>query len=351
MSKDIFRALEADFGDEDWITVVREGESINGRNYHKEALQLAVADRAYEGQKMFVDHSDGPPLKRSMRELVAAISETKFVDGKESKDGLSRIRGKVDWIDLDFKGFAERAKEHIGVSHDARLIGTRSRSHDGRRKEEISKIQKVHSVDWVIYPSAGGGYEEFIAKEGVEMPDAIDWSAITPDMLKDNAPDLYSTLEKQFKPVENVERGTEQVEDGNDDGPVSLTKADVKKLVADAIIEAKESVRADESKRLEAGKKIAAKVNAAPLPEKTRARIIRTFADAEEFEETRVQEAIDEAKEELKDFRPRVTRMGPSGSSKSGSTPRGLGRAHESVAAAFGIKPEKAESNKDEGKE
>src|SRR5207342_152153 len=104
----------------------------------------------------------------------------------------------------DFRKTAKEAKEFIGVSHDARLAGTRSRK-NGRRYEDIQEIVKAHSVDWVVYPSAGGGFEQFYATEGIEPMEAIDWDSVTPEMLEENAPKLLDAIKAKFPAKESKE--------------------------------------------------------------------------------------------------------------------------------------------------
>jgi hypothetical protein len=340
--RDVFRASESSVDDDgvEWITILREGTSENNRRYSRSVLERAVESKVYDGSKMFVDHSDGPPLKRSMRELVSAIGETKL--DTSFPDGKARIRGALEWLDEEFHGFAQRAQKHIGVSHDALLRGTRSMK-NGRRFEDISEIKKSNSVDWVVWPSAGGGFEpSFLVKEGVEMTDAIDWDAIDEDMLKEKAPDLYKTLTTRAK--EEVQNPPPP--DGGDDGdgdegepegnpaPQPLLERQIESIV----VRAMENVNEKQKQKQISHDQVKAAVNASTLPPLTKERVINSFAGSESFEEKRVTEAIDSAKQEIAAIAgPRVRDMGLSGNGSSSS--HDLGRAHESLVAAFGVDP------------
>lgn len=339
--QEVFRSLEADFEqEEDWITIVREGQSENGRNYRRSTLERAVEAGIYNGARMFVDHTDGPPLKRSIQELVSGIAETKL--DTSFPDGRARVRGRVEWFNDQFKDFAHRAKQHIGVSHDAMLRGFRRRV-NGRKYEDIEEIKAANSVDWVVYPSAGGGFEQFYAKEGVEMSEAIDWDAIDEEMLKEKAPELYKSLtakratEGKQKQTDDEEEDEEVEEEGKESRQTS--KQLDEKAVESIVMRALESVGQKRAAREETTKKVEAMVNRSTLPDLTKQRVIKQFSTAESFEEDAVKEAIEDAKKEVSAIAgPRVSGMGPTGNGKVAGSTAVAFRAHEAVASAFGIK-------------
>lgn len=342
--REIFDATEAEFDEKEHtatITIVKEGDSINGRNYKKSALKQAVMDRVYEGSRMFVDHSKSPPLKRSIKELVSGVQTTEYVEGK-----TSRIRGTVKFFDKDFEEFATRAHEHIGVSHDARLLGTRSRLSDGRVHEDIDQIKTVHSVDWVVYPSAGGGIESFYAQEGVTVSEAIDWGAITQEELEKNAPTLVTAIKATVKvDTDHSKENVEEVKDPKDAGTLDAKALQtlIKDTVKATVIEAQESIQKDAQNHETINKSVASVVDKSTLPDLTKARIKRQFTDVTAFDEDKVREAVEEAKKEVSAIAgPKVRNMGLSGTAGKDNK-NDLGRAHEAVSSAFGIRkaPEK----------
>lgn len=339
-AKEFFQATEASEEDgASWITLLKEGVSVNNRNYKRASLEKAVRDRVYEGVRMFADHSDKPPLKRSVMHLISGIEETRL--NTDFPDGQARVRGKVRWIDEDFQKKAERAKEFIGVSHDSKLFGSRSMK-NGRRYEDIDEIVNVHSVDWVIYPSAGGGFEEFYGREGVEMAD-IDWDAIDEDALKEHKPDLYKQLVDRAK--ESEEDPDDDDEDDEDSSKESI-KSTAKKSKATVLDE--HAVEGIVSKALgdyfskkqtekQVADKISAQVGRSTLPDLTKKRVIASFDGTESYSEDRVKEAIKSAEDELAAVAgPKVRGAGPS-SSGGKDKKHSLGRAHESVEAAFAV--------------
>jgi hypothetical protein len=119
-------------------------------------------------------------------------------------------------------------------------------------------------------------------------------------------------------------------------------------MVKKAVIEAQESVRTEQENRESINKSVASVVDKSTLPDLTKTRIKKQFANADKFDEPAVQEAVNEAKQELAAVaKPKITGMGMSGSS---SQKKDLGRAHEAVVAAFGLgkKATKDSGNKEE---
>lgn len=366
--RDIIRATEAATDDEgtQWITIIKEGVSENNRRYSKSTLQKAVDERVYENMRMFVDHSDGPPLKRSMRDLVSAITTTEL--DTSFPDKKARVRGAVEWIDEEWQKKIEKGKDHVGVSHDALLRGTRSMK-NGRRFEDISEIPRVNSVDWVIYPSAGGGFENsFLAQEGVDMKDAIDWDAIDEDMLKEHKPDLYKTLTARSQESDEEDDDEEEETEEEEETPaqesrkskgskkpvktVKVKKSKVQRQVEDIVRRSFETVEKERETKKEVHDKVEALVNKSTLPDLTKKRVIASFEGKESFEEDRVKEAITDAKAEIAAIAgPRIRDMGPSGGT-SGTKTRSFGRAHEAVERAFsrGLRPKKKVATKPSGK-
>lgn len=362
--RDIIRATEAATDDNgtQWITIIKEGVSENNRRYHKSTLQKAVDERVYENMRMFVDHSDGPPLKRSMRDLVSAITTTKL--DTSFPDKKARVRGAVEWIDDDWQKKIEKGKDHVGVSHDALLRGTRSMK-NGRRYEDIDEIPRVNSVDWVIYPSAGGGFENsFLAQEGVDMKDAIDWDAIDEDMLKEHKPDLYKSLTARGSEAEEGDEDEEETEEDEEETPaqeskkskgskkvVKIKKSKVQRQVEDIVRRSFEAVEQERQTKQEVHSKVEELVNKSTLPDLTKKRVIASFDGKESFEEDRVKEAITAAKAEVAAIAgPRIRGMGPSGGTTKST--KSFGRAHEAVEKAFGrgLRPKKTIAVKPTGK-
>lgn len=327
------------------ITILREGRSKNRRYYSKQVLREAVAKKTFDNMRMFVDHSSTPPLKRSLREMVSATGDTAYEEDAEG----GKITSTATFFSKDFFDFAKRAKEHMGDSLAARLRVTRRLGTDGHVEEQVHNIMKGYSVDWVVFPSAGGGIEQFIT-EGAEGEDSVEWSELTPEMLKEHAPDLYTELTAREDEDDDEEKpdgdgdGNGKDDDDSEESISSLTAAGLGALIDKKVNEGIEAFKADEAAKAEAAERTATLVDATSLPEPTKARIKKSFAD-KGFSESDVKESIEEAKEELKaaGAGPKVTGMGVTAA--SGGTRKIAGKAEEAVAVALGY-PVSSEAEK-----
>lgn len=360
---DIFPVQEAVFDEEKMeakVVLIQEGMTMSRppRNYTKSALKQAARDGTFNGVKMFVNHSNKPPIKRSLSELVSAVGATEY---REDSQGRGQLVAPVKFFDEKFFKFAQHAQEHVGVSINAMVKGVRYRGLDGRAQEDVSGFAPgpnfSRSVDWVAFPSAGGGIEQFLAQEGVDMPDAIDWEQLTPEMVQENAPDLYqSIIDKAPKATtKRAQEGADDDEDEEDDDPESpsakflkLTQKELDSLVLTRVQEAIAESETRTSKRREAARKVSEKINGAALPPLTKARLIASFDGVEEFDDAKVQESIEAATAELKAVAgPKILGMG------SSQAPEGenfVGPAQESVLGFFGMLPDEKGTPSSAGK-
>jgi hypothetical protein len=208
---------------------------------------------------------------------------------------------------------------------------------------------KGYSVDWVVFPSAGGGIEQFIT-EGAEGEDSVEWSELTEDMLKEHAPELYKSLtarededDDEEKPDDNGD-GNGDGDDDSEESVSTLTAAGLKAWIDQRVNEGIEAFKQDEAAKAKANEQVASMVDGTTLPEPTKARIKRSFMD-KSFSEADVKESIEEAKAELKaaGVGPKVTGMGVTAA--SGGTRKIAGKAEEAVAVALGY-PTSSEAEK-----
>lgn len=342
---DVFPVQEAIFNDDEMtanVTIIREGLNMSRprKNYTKSALQQAVREGIFNNLRMFADHSDKPPIRRSIKELVSGTGITTYEEGS---DGMGMIKAPVKFFNKDFYEFAKHAHEHMGTSISALVRGVRFRATDGVVQEDVHGFvpQAKHqsSVDWVVFPSAGGKIDSFIAHEGVDVED-IEWENITPEMLNEHAPDLVKQIQAAAPKTTPVKESVTQ--DPPSDDEEKFTKDEVKSFVAQAVKEAIDDVETKRSNQKAVAGQVAALVDAAPLPARTKARIKSSFDGAEKFEEASVKEAISDAQAELKEVAgPRVTGMGVTRSDGDGK--EFVGPAREAVEGFFlgEKKPEK----------
>lgn len=309
------------------------------RRYSSQAIRMAAKEGIYDGIRMFVNHSDKPPTKRGMGELVSAVEDTTY-DPK-----ADAVMGNVEFFNKDFFDYAQRARKHIGVSADHR-IRVNYVQEGNQTIEDVQEIIGARSVDWVVYPAAGGEIISFVQEsKGVED---VEWSEITPELLKEHAPEVYAKIAQESDPGPDDDPdddGDEEPDEGDKSKKVkeSFTRADVAKMVQESVTEILNASEQKAKKRIDTTKKVRDFVSKSGLPGRTRDRIINQFADATEYVEADVKEAVEGAKEELKEAgagRPRISGMGTSGS-KEGETESKVMSVREGVESLF-IKPKPA---------
>lgn len=344
--QEVFPVQEAVFDEESMsakVTLIREGMNLSRprKNYTKASIQQAVKEGIFNNMRMFVDHSNKPPIKRSIKDLVSGTGITEYQEGT---DGKGKIVSTVKFFNKEFFNFAQHAQEHMGTSIDALVRGTRFRATDGQVQEDIHGFVKGHSVDWVVFPSAGGGIESFItAQEGVDVED-IEWGNLTPEMIKEHAPELYQSImaaapkpkDKEIPVKENVSTDASDKTTGE---PLVITKETFEAKVQEAVTAAVTAVENKRNSQATVARQIAGLVDVAAMPARTKARVKASFDGIETFDETVVKEAITEAQAELKEVAgPRVHGMGVT--SPDGEPDKEfVGPAREAVEAIFEVTP------------
>lgn len=344
------------------VRIIKAGLSKNNRNYRVSALKKAAKEGTFDGVRMFDGHNKQGPLARTSRELISAIESTEYDEDNQS------LNGHVQFFDRPFYEKVNHARKFMGVSIDSILSGTRTPDpQGGRALEDIHAFTQPRSVDWVIYPAAGG---EILAMESEGDDDVIDWAALEADAanlteadLKSKAPSLW----KKFHPETTAEKlpvhghsATEEEED-EDDLPVKGKKKAQKMLSQEAVEEivsqrmtAYQKEQDDLRKKHESAfEQVKAAFDTSGLPEKTRSRLMAGFEDVQVFDEAAVKKSITDAKEELKaaGAGPHITGMGASGSGKGDETPTVRFSVMESVEAAFGKKKPDAGKKSDDSEE
>jgi hypothetical protein len=323
---DVFESLEpqADGRPRAKMTIIKAGMSANRRNYRPGALEAAANAGRYNGIRMFVDHSDKPPLKRSFNEMVSAV------ESAEWNPTTSSVEGTVVFFDPAFAEKVKHARGYMGASVNNLIRATKIPQPDGTVMEDVQSIERVHSLDWVVYPAAGGELQHFLEAEG----DAVDWSKVTIEDLKANAPGLVAILTKE------AEKEPDPPDDPDDDGDGKLTKEAVATMLAEALrSHDAERDRAAAQQRA-ASAMLTEHLTKSGLPQVVRARMQKNFMtmDPAIVTEALVTESINEAKEELKELKvgPQIVGMGPTAGS-NGRTQPGTQRmsVRESVEGFF----------------
>ena len=163
------------------VTIIKAGKSLNNRNYPAEVLQKATP--LYEGVKSFADHGFGF-FGRGVREVIGYVKEPSF-EGDRIRANLHIFESAQDiWL-LIKEAIAEGVGNLIGLSHAVSGRQT-EKEIDGVMMMDVYEINKVHSVDVVTEPAAGGGFERIVASVNSKLT-ADDLSKINPKLVKEIA--------------------------------------------------------------------------------------------------------------------------------------------------------------------
>lgn len=301
------------------LTVIRPGfNKSRQRFYPVETLKRDF--RVFEGSKMFIDHAtDSQERARpegSVRDWAATFKSL-WVE----QDG--RVRAIAAVIDPEFKKKLENLAQHeklgeMGIS--IRAAGeVRDATIEGYPTQFVERLIHGRSVDFVTYPSAGGGVEVL---ESIGTNDELDLDVVSLAQLRERRPDLVELIEAdggiamnevEKKLREEIEKGKAEIK--------RLTEAadgnEVKKLQAE--LKTKTDLLAEAEKvksKAEAEKVLAKFLKESKLPEKAQERIRRQFAEAETDEG--MEEAVKDMVKFVAEMAPdRVTDLGGDGEPES----------------------------------
>lgn len=327
------------------LRLLRSGTSKNRRTYPPHVVKEAVDKKLFDGVLMFTKHDKKRPEAedRGFHEMVSAIESTSWDEDQKA------MNGRVEFFDRPFYDKAQRAKDYIGVSINALVRGTR-RIVGGQVFEDVEGWQRPRSVDWVFNPAAGGA---ILAFEDEDEEVAIDWSKITPEELKKNAPEVYEAIEaeKTGDPEEDPKEPVKSKKTETGDEKAMVAREDVEEMVKQAIKADREAEEAKRTKRETAAASVRAAFEKSGLHPKVRARVMAGFEGVEEYDEKAVTEAIEAAKEELKAVGagPHISGMGPSGGGSDGDKGEKVFSVHESVKAQL-LGPAKKKQEADDKK-
>lgn len=339
-ARELIEVLESEFNkDEETgkmtgkVVIIKAGRAKNPRKYRPGALQKAVKEGIYNGLPMFVDHSDKPPTKRQFMEMVSVVESTEWDPKRQA------IVGNIEFIDADFFDRAQKAKKYVGVSAD-HSIRVNYVKEGQKTIQDVLEIDHARSVDWVLFPSAGGEILSF-ARES-EGADQVEWNEVTLDQLKEHAPQLVEQLRSELTPAKEQEDP-----DPKEAPKVEITPEAIAKIVADQVSSTLAKAQESEQKRSEARKSIAAHLAKSGLPARVQTRLVTAFEGVDTFDQTAVDAAIADAKEELKELGvgPKISGMGPTsttGSDNSDPNPKTVS-VMEAVESFFGKKPATSE--------
>lgn len=277
------------------VTIVQAGRSINGNYYPDQTLRDST--RLFEGVRVFVksdtEHEKG--RGKDVRNLIGGIYGVRFVEGKGADQGaLVGTFKPLDPQDAVVVKMTEAVKRKLtgllGLSIDA-VAQTRKRQQGREVLREAAKFVKVHSVDLIVEPGAGGGLDRLTeatatdptTTQGNAMPlwkqrmlmaiqakDPKKHAEIDAETIGDDElVNLHESVCGSLVPAAGTERMTEGARTG-DDAPV--TRADL------AMVGLRQTA--------------AARVAASKLPQPAKDRLTVQFAGMERFTEAQIDEAI-----------------------------------------------------------
>lgn len=162
------------------IRVIRAGESGN-RNYYPDAV-LRDAVRLVEGARVF-EKSDAEHVAagtqavapgKSFRNLVGQLRNARFVEGATPDTG--EIQAELHLIQPDGEVAVRVREAHargmaglFGFSIDADAKA-KVITKGGRKLRAATQITKVHSVDLIVEPGAGGALLRIVEAQATPLP-------------------------------------------------------------------------------------------------------------------------------------------------------------------------------------
>lgn len=190
------------------VTLIRAGRSGN-RNYYPDAT-LREAAPMFEGVRVFAK-SDSEHIAgkgKDVRNLIGGIYGVRFVEGKTPDTGtLVGTFKALDPTDTAVTKMTEAVKRGmqslLGLSIDADAR-TKQRKAGAETLREAVKFTKVHSVDLIVEPGAGGGLDRLTEaaadqpipnhSEGTAMPL---WKQRMLEAIKAKDPAKHATIDPE----------------------------------------------------------------------------------------------------------------------------------------------------------
>ncbi|MFN3883266.1 MAG: hypothetical protein ACK4Q4_00730 [Rhodocyclaceae bacterium] len=284
------------------IRVIKAGISGNGNFYSDQVLREAVP--LFEGARVFVK-SDDEHLAgkgKDVRNLIGRLSAPKFVEAAKTDEG--EIQAELQVIEpaspLGVKlreAYARNMTDLFGFSIDA-SGGARTAVRGNRRIREATRFTKVHSVDLIVEPGAGGGMIRLIEakadpKEGEDM---LRTQMIA--FIEAKKPELLKGLDKDSI---------------TDDEVMAKYNEAVSAQAASAVPAASQQDVSEAVRLVEARSYARETINGSNLPDAAKDRLKKQFlAEGAKFTEAQVDDAIKGEREYLANFTEsgRVTGLG-----------------------------------------
>ncbi|HWQ65017.1 MAG TPA: hypothetical protein VN429_11415 [Methanospirillum sp.] len=170
------------------IKIIGPGWGSSG--YYSADLLRKSVDKYNEGLQNFIDHptpiQERERPERSLRDLASVqVSSARFEESGFAGPG---IYAKVK-VFPEFHEMIKSRAPYIGMSHRAEG-STKLGEAEGRKGKLIESIQRVHSVDYVTRPGAGGALGTLTESKKTDMDD------VKPDIVTLSRDDYKAQLKE-----------------------------------------------------------------------------------------------------------------------------------------------------------
>lgn len=290
--KRVFEAVDG-HPDRYLVRVIQAGKSTNGNTYTPSVLQQAVADRVFEGVRVFAK-SDDEHIEmrgRSVYNLIGRISEARYVD--DGVQAVLDVLASAGEIASKIREVVERKIDDlIGLSIDATVKWVPPKS-----ARVVERLIRLDSLDVIVEASAGGKFlrvfesvheeesQPMLLTKMIEAIKAKDPAALT-GLDQTDEDKVFEAYQRVHQPLPPAAPATGMGDDVN------------------RVLEAK---LANAMRRFEARDL----VRESKLPEISQARLLKQFEAQTEIDLGQVREAITSEREYLAKLAPQhVTGLG-----------------------------------------
>jgi hypothetical protein len=185
--------------------LIRPGWSANGRYYSRDVLARALG--LYENSRAFANHPTPDQMRRgegrSVTDLTGRFFNVRLGEAGEiraTRRVYDNPAGNAVWPAI--VDAVEHQAPVIGLSINA--VGKVSKgSADGKEGVIVEEITAVSSVDDVIAPAAGGGFERLMTG-GDDLLTAV-LGTMTLDEWRAARPEFVDSLKKEWQVVRQTE--------------------------------------------------------------------------------------------------------------------------------------------------
>jgi hypothetical protein len=219
------------------VVLIRPGWSANGRYYPPAVLAKAAA--LYENSRAFANHPTPEQVRRGesrdVRDLSGRYYNVRVGEAGELR-GTRKVydnpTGNAVWpLIVDA---TESRQPVIGLSINAVGKTATGKDPDGKEGMIVEEITAVHSVDDVINPAAGGGFERLVADSNVLAQEVV--NAMTYEEFIAARPDFVETIREQQKRVRQDE-AVRAAYEARDQAQAALVEAKERIVTLEQLIE------------------------------------------------------------------------------------------------------------------